>query len=347
MKQRNFEEFDRSKLKLLPLAQRQSKMTLTDIMNLAGEAKVFVAASVTAEITALAQKIVRARQLGRPVIWLMGAHVLRRGNSRFIIDLMEREIITHLATNGSVAIHDFELAFWGATLEDVEFYIKDGRFGNWEETGKHVNEAVIRGFKDGIGFGESIGKMIEYEECGNIPHKEISIFAAAYRLGVPVTVHKGIGYDITDQHPSADFAAIGKTSGDDFLIFANSIAKLEGGVFLSLGSQVMGPEVYLKALSIARNLACQQGRGIKHFATAVFDLVSLGNWQGEKNIVNYRKTGVMSDPRYYFRPLKSILIRTVKDGGRSFYIQGDFKHTVPCLYHKIVKILGRKRKELP
>jgi hypothetical protein len=230
-----------------------------------------------------------------------------------------------------VAIHDFELAFLGETLEDVEFYIKDGKFGNWQETGEYINRAIICGRLNHWGFGESIGRMIEYEGFGPMPYKNISIFAAAVRLNIPITVHKGIGYDITDQHPLADFAAIGKTSGDDFLIFANSISQLEDGVFINMGSQVMGPEVYLKALSMARNIAVQKNEEIKHFSTAVFDMVDLGNWR-EENISDYRNPRNLCDQRYYFRPLKSILIRTIKDGGESFYIQGDFSVTVPALY---------------
>ena len=170
-----------------------------------------------------------------------------------------------------------------------------------------------------------------------MPFSGVSIFAAAVRLGIPITVHKGIGYDITDQHPSANFAAIGKTSGDDFLIFAKTVSNLENGIFLNLGSSVMGPEVYLKALSIARNLAEQHGKKISHFTTAVFDLMPLGDWQNEKDIVNYKNQDSMNDARYYFRPLKSILVRTVKDGGKSYYIQGDFRDTVPALYRTITQ----------
>jgi len=278
----------------------------------------------------LTARIVSAHQKGGQVIWMMGAHVIRRGNSRYIIDLMERGIITHVATNGAVPIHDSELALIGATLEDVEFYIKDGKFGNWEETGRYINEAVIRGCRDGLGYGESIGRMVELQEPAKFPHREISVFAAAYRLGIPITVHKGIGYDITDQHPSADYAALGEASGRDFLIFANSISKLEGGVFLNLGSAVMGPEIYLKSLSMARNLAAQRGEEIRHFTSANFDLIAFDD---------FRKEGKPTDAHYYYRPKKTILIRTVKDGGESYHIQGDFNRTVPNLYHQIIQKL--------
>lgn len=328
-------KLDRSRLKILPLSERQNKITVSNVLPVDywGNYK-------NPYLSLLASDIVDARiKEGSQVIWLMGAHVLRQGNSRMIIDLMKRGIITHIAANAAVAIHDFELSFIGATLEDVEVNIKEGVFGHWEETGRFINEAIIRGCRNGIGFGESIGILIANEECGAMPYKDISIFANAYRFGVPITIHKGIGYDITDQHPSADFAAIGKTSGDDFLIFAKSISSLEGGVFLNLGSAVMGPEVYLKALSMARNLAKQNGKEIKRFTTAVFDLAPLGNWQEEEDIVDYKKLGKMSDHRYYFRPLKSVLVRTVKDGGRSYYIEGDFRQTIPALYREIREII--------
>lgn len=327
-----FEKFNRERLRILSLTQREHKMTLKDILSLD-----YRVDFNSPDLEILAQKVVDAHKNRKQIIWVMGAHILRRGNALFVLDLLERGIISHVAVNHAVAIHDFELAHVGATLEDVEYYIKDGRFGHWDETGRFMNEAVKKGFHDGIGLGEAIGEAIENGFFLPMPHKEISIFAAAYRLKIPITVHKGIGYDITDQHPSADFEAIGKTSGDDFLIFARSIQGLEGGVFLNFGSSVMGPEVYLKALSMARNVASQEGREVRHFTTAVFDLVDLGNWKQEEGIVDYRKSGAMADQRYYFRPLKSILVRTVKDGGESFYIQGDFALTVPALYRLLTE----------
>ncbi len=284
----------------------------------------------------VAERIVQARRRGKPVIWMMGAHVMRRGNSRFIIDLVERGGITHLATNGACAIHDFELAHIGATLEDVEDYIKDGKFGHWEETGRYLNEAIVQGYRDKIGFGEAVGRLIETEGAYRnpplqFPHRDISMFAAAYRLGVPFTVHKGIGYDITDQHPAADYAAIGWTTGQDFLRFAHSVSQLEDGVFLNLGSAVMGPEVYLKSLSMARNIAAQRGEEIRHFTTANFDLIDFPDFQEE---------GKPTDAHYYHRPKKTILIRTVTDGGESYHIPGDFSLTVPQLYRQVIDALA-------
>ena len=322
------EKFNRNHLTILPLSERRHKMTVADVYALDAETP----PDENENLHIVAERIAQARRRGKPVIWMMGAHVMRRGNSRFIIDLMERGVITHVATNGACAIHDFELAHIGATLEDVEDYIWDGKFGNWEETGRYLNEAIVRGYRDKIGFGEAIGRFIqEGENTVPFPYREISMFAAAYRLGVPFTVHKGIGYDITEQHPSADYAAIGWTTGEDFLRFAHSISQLEGGVFLNLGSAVMGPEVYLKSLSMARNIAAQRGEEIRHFTTANFDLIDFPDFQEE---------GQPTDAHYYHRPKKTILIRTVKDGGESYHISGDFSVTVPQLYRLLIASLA-------
>ncbi len=315
--------FNRNQLKILPLSERQHKMTVADVYPLDAETLPYQ----NERLRSVAERILEAHQHSKQVIWMMGAHVMRRGNSRFIIDLMTRGLITHIATNGACAIHDFELAHIGATLEDVEVYIRDGKFGNWEETGRYLNEAIVRGYRDKIGFGEAVGRLIQEGEAGiAFPHRDVSIFAAAYRLGVPLTVHKGIGYDITDQHPAADFAAIGWTTGEDFLRFAHRVSQLEGGVFLNLGSAVMGPEVYLKSLSMARNIAAQNDTEIRHFTTANFDLIDFPDFQAE---------GKPTDAHYYHRPKKTILIRTVKDGGESYHISGDFSVTVPQLYRLI------------
>ena len=161
------------------------------------------------------------------------------------------------------------------------------------------------------------------------PHKDLSIFAAAYRLSVPVTVHAGIGYDITHEHPNCDGAALGTASYRDFLIFAAAVEKLEGGVMLNFGSAIMGPEVYLKALAMARNVAHQQQRVIRNFSTAVFDIVPI---QGDVH-QELPKT----DPGYYFRPHKTMLVRTVADGGESYYVRGDHRRTVPALRRVILE----------
>jgi hypothetical protein len=239
---------------------------------------------------------------------------------------MERGLISHIAMNGAGPIHDWEFALIGATTESVARYIQTGEFGLWQETGR-INDAIRAGAQSGLGMGEAVCRAIL---DGNFPHKDISVLAAAVRLSVPVTVHVGIGYDIIHEHPNCDGAALGQTSYADFLIFTESVTKLEGGVLLSFGSAVMGPEVYLKALSMARNVGRQQGRHIRNFTTGVFDLLELDD--------DYRKQAPKTDPRYYYRPWKTILVRTVADGGASFYIQGDHRITVPHLHRAAVNL---------
>jgi hypothetical protein len=271
-------------------------------------------------IPTLAQRMVAARERGAAVILMMGAHVLRAGVSHFLIDLMRRGLVTHVAMNGAGPIHDWELALIGATTESVARYIRTGEFGLWHETGR-MNEAIRHGAAQGLGLGESVGRAIF---DGPFPHRAVSVLAAGVSLGVPVTVHVGIGHDIIHEHPNCDGAALGQTSYQDFLVFTQSVTRLEGGVLLNFGSAVMGPEVYLKALAMARNVAGQEGRSIARFATGVFDLVPLeGDFHAE---------APKSDPRYYYRPWKTILVRTVADGGESFYVQGDHRVTLPHLH---------------
>jgi len=276
-------------------------------------------------LSAVADRIARARQGGRPVILMMGAHVIKVGLSRFVIDLLDRGIITHVAGNGACAIHDYELALVGATTESVAHYIRNGQFGLWEETG-HLNHIAASAAHDGIGFGETLGRAIL---DGGLPHADFSIYAAAVRLGIPATVHVSIGYDIIHEHPGCSGAALGEASYTDFLVFTESVADLEGGVLLCYGTAVMGPEVYLKALSMVRNVADQEGRTIANFTTAVFDLVDLGD--------SLDSEAPKSDPRYYYRPFKTILLRTVRDGGESHYIRGDHTRTLPALRQKVME----------
>src|SRR5947199_2245057 len=237
---------------------------------------------------------------------------------------MERGLLTHLAMNGAGPIHDWEFALIGASTESVARYIQTGEFGLWTETGR-MNDAIRAAAAQRIGLGEALGRAILE---GAFPHKGVSVLAAAARLGVPATVHVGIGHDILHEHPNCDGAALGAASYRDFLVLAQTVTRLEGGVLLNVGSAVMGPEVYLKALAMARNVAHQEGQEIRHFTTAVFDLVPL---EGDT-----RRQAPKSDPRYYYRPWKTILVRTVADGGESFYIQGDHRETVPALYHAAV-----------
>lgn len=311
--------FDRSRLLLRPLGERRHLLNLSSFLQLDGP----VDLHPDTRFEILAERILEARRRGSSVILFMGAHVLRAGVSRFLIRLMQERLITHVAVNGAGPIHDFELALAGATTESVADYIREGQFGLWRETGR-INGIVREGIRDGLGFGEAVGRAIQE---GDFPHKEISLLAAGYREGVPVTVHVCIGYDIIHEHPSCDGASLGEASYRDFLILAEGVRNLEGGVLLSFGSAVMGPEVYLKALAMARNVAHQEGRSIRRFTTAVLDLWPL--------VGDLTEEPSRDDPRYYFRPWKTILVRTVRDGGQSFYIRGEHRQTVPTLYRRL------------
>jgi hypothetical protein len=314
------ELFDRRELKLRPLAEREHDMTLGDVLALGARTPTYD----HPDLPALADRIAQARQANREVIVLMGAHVIKQGLSRFIIDLMERGLITCLGMNGACVIHDFELALIGATTESVAHYIRTGEFGLWQETGR-INEIVNRAGPE-KGLGAAVGEAML---AGHFPHRDVSVLAAARRLGIPATVHVGIGYDIIHEHPSFDGAATGAASYRDFLKLTERIRHLEGGVFLCLASAVMGPEVYLKALAMARNVEHQKDREIRHITTAVFDLLDLGD--------DVHAEPPKSDPRYYFRPYKTVLVRTVADGGESFYLRGDLRASLPALHRELQK----------
>jgi hypothetical protein len=273
----------------------------------------------------VADAIATAVRAGAPVVLMIGAHLVKRGLSRYLCDLIRKGWITVVAGNGACVIHDFELASVGATSESVAENILDGSFGHWAETGR-LNEIVTAGRKDGLGLGEAVGRYVSQSD---LPHKDVSIYASAYESSAPATVHVGIGYDIIHQHPNCDGAALGEASHRDFLIFAKTIENLEGGVLLCYGTAVMGPEVFLKALSMARNVANSEGRTIRCFTSAVFDIVDLPeDLSGE----------VPDDrPEYYYRPFKTILVRTVQDGGRSYYIRGDHLATLPALHRLLAE----------
>ncbi|MDP6780101.1 MAG: hypothetical protein QGI83_25325 [Candidatus Latescibacteria bacterium] len=315
-----FPLFDRSRLKLRPLSERRHDMVLEEVLEPDGSTPAFE----HPDLSIVADRVVDARRNGRPVILMMGAHVIKVGLSRLVIDLMERGLVTHVAGNGACAIHDYELALIGATTESVADYIRSGEFGLWEETGE-INTIAASAVRRGIGLGEAVGSAVL---DGDLAHTDVSIYAAAARLGIPATVHVGIGSDIIHEHPNCDGAAVGAASYTDFLVFTQSVSDLEGGVLLNYGTAVMGPEVYLKALSMVRNVAVREGRQIARFTTAVFDLIDLGD--------DLESEAPRSDPRYYYRPFKTILVRTVRDGGEGFYIRGDHTETLPALRSLLV-----------
>src|SRR5437763_15726674 len=310
-----YPRFDRARLRVQPLAARQHDLTLAHVLPPTGTPPAFDHPA----LPVLGQRLVAARRGGRARILLTGAHVLRAGVQHCLIDLLERGLIDHVAMNGAGPIHDWELALIGATTESVARYVSSGEFGLWHETGR-MNDVIRSAAAGGEGLGEALGAAIR---AGDFPHRDASVLAAAHRLGVPVTVHVGVGYDILHEHPNCDGAALGQTSYHDFLTFAATVERLEGGVLLNFGSAVMGPEVYLKALAMARNVAHQDVRRIAKFTTAVFDLIPL---EGD-----VRQTAPKTDPRYYYRPWKTILARTVADGGASYYVRGVHRVPLPSL----------------
>lgn len=332
-----FEQFDRSRLRLESLGTRQHDLDLSCMLPVDSSGAPELNARAQATINLIAGAIRAAREKGAPVVLMMGGHVIRAGVSRLLIDLARRGVITHFAGNGAVAIHDFEFALIGATTESVARYIRSGQFGLWRETG-WLNDAAVEARRAGIGWGEAIGRMINAQvrlDTGsafaerNFPHRDISLAAACDSLGVPFTVHAGIGYDIVHEHPNCDGEAMGWATYADFLVFARTIESLEEGVLINAGSAVMGPEVYLKALAMARNVAHQEGRTISRFTTAVFDLAPLDD--------DYQSEAAKSDPRYFFRPWKTILVRTVADGGTSHYVCGDHRATLSALWRALSK----------
>jgi hypothetical protein len=310
---------DRTALKIKPLSDRQHDLGISII----SELNTIKRSEVDKKFRKIAQRIIQAKKNNASIILMMGAHVIRAGVQRYLIDLMKRGFISCIAMNGAGMIHDFEFALIGATTESVSKYINEGQFGLWKETGR-INDIINKGYNDGLGMGEAVGQTI-YD--GNFPFKDISLLASAHLLKIPVTVHVGIGCDIIHEHPNCDGAATGATSYRDFLYFAKIVENLEGGIVMNFGSAVMAPEVFLKALSMARNIAHQQGEAIKHFSTLVCDLQELPD--------DYSKEPPKNSSAYYFRPLKTMLVRTVADGGESFYVKGNHSDTIPALWTAI------------
>ncbi|HWR53570.1 MAG TPA: hypothetical protein VN428_20850 [Bryobacteraceae bacterium] len=313
--------FDRSRLQLRPLAERVHDLHLERWLRLDDSTPAFD----HPDLATVARKLRCAKENGAARILMMGAHVIRAGVNRHIIDMLERGFIDQIALNGAGVIHDYELARIGATTESVARYISEGQFGLWRETGE-LNDWIAEAACLGLGLGENAGRRIAESDYA---HRDLSILAAAYRLGVPATVHVGIGYDIIHEHPNCDGAALGAASYRDFLVFAHTVERLEGGVLLSFGSAIMAPEVYLKALAMSRNVAHQEGRSIRDFTTAVFDMVPI---RGDAH-----RELAKTEAGYYFRPHKTILVRTVADGGAGFYFCGDHRATFPALRRAVLE----------
>jgi hypothetical protein len=245
--------------------------------------------------------IVLAREKGKPVVMAMGGHVIKCGLQPVLKSLIEADVITAVALNGAGSIHDFEIALIGATSEDVGAVLHAGTFGMAEETGREINAALKSGVSEGLGHGESLGRMILDRE---LPFREQSLMATCVGKGIPVTVHVAIGTDITHQHPSADGAVLGAASFTDFRILTSVVSQLgDGGVYLNVGSAVLLPEVFLKALSIAQNL----GYHVDHFTTANFDM------------------------QQHYRPLTNVVKRPTSGDSRGYSVTGHHEIMIPLL----------------
>jgi len=323
-----YKSIDLRKVKTYPLSQRRNLVTLDDLILPEQEPPLFIHADLGQIVTA----IINARQNNKPVIWMMGAHVIKSGLGPLIIDLIQKGFITHIAGNGAVAIHDFELALIGETSEDVATSIEDGTFGMAEETGALIHQALREGARDGLGYGESLGRFIAENA---FPHRDISVLYNAWIAGIPMTLHVTIGTDIIHQHPDCDFGILGAASGEDFKIFCQSVSQLDTGVFLNFGSAVTGPEVFLKAVSITRNL----GDTVQGFTTANFDLFPLEG--------NYHLPISQEHPEYYYRPRKNIINRPTTLNGQGYHIQGNHRDTIPNLHHEILENSEFSRQDHP
>lgn len=340
--------FNPDRIRTYPVRTRTNKTGIEDMVKLSDVDGLAGACSDDAAkgIEEIATAIVSSRGEGKPVVLFTGAHLVKNGLSGLLVDLVRRGVVSLVAGNGATAIHDFEMALMGATSEYVPEALETGRFGMAYEF-CYQNVALQLGNKAHLGYGESLGKMICDESFRNqvmavvrrkdclseFAHPDISVLAACYEMDIPFTVHVGIGTDVIDQHASFDGQAKGGCSGRDFLIYAQEICNLaDGGVVLNIGSAVTGPEVFLKAVSMAANV----GRTPRGIVTADFDL---------RPYVGDDVTDE-SRPGYYLRGQKSIVTRVPQAyGGKGYYIEGNQKHTFPLLYKSIVEhcdgIVGR------
>lgn len=303
-------ESDLSAVRTVPIAGRGSKVRAEEFAAPPAKDRSFAAflASlpdilVARDFVRVVDAIVAAKRANKGVVAMLGGHVVKTGLSRVLIDLMEREVVTHLAMNGSAAIHDYEMARFGATSEDVAAGLRDGSFGMSEETGRGMNTAFTRGREAEWGMGESLARALADEPA--LAHPELSLLLAAARMKVPATVHAALGAEIIHQHPAADGAAIGDTSHRDFRRLSASLDTLDqGGVVLNVGSAVIMPEVFLKALTVARNLGGGKPQG---FVTCDLDM------------------------QRHYRPRVNVVQRPTRDSGAGYEITGHHEIMIPML----------------
>ena len=305
----DLEPLELTNVKTYPLASRHSKVKLEDFARpIEGEAKVGEFLESLPNVLAvqslkqIAERVRRARELRKPIIWGIGGHVIKTGLAPLIIDLMKLGFVSAIAANGSVLVHDAEIALTGATSEDVDATLSEGVFGGADETGKLLNGAAQDGAKDQIGLGEAVGRRLL---AMNPKHREYSLLCAAYENKIPFTIHLTIGGDIAHFHPTADGASLGATSHTDFRLLAELVKRMDGGgVYLNVGSAVVLPEVFLKCVTLVRNL----GHPLANITTANFDFIQS------------------------YRPLTNVVRRpTEKGAGEGFSITGHHELTIPLL----------------
>ncbi|RJQ39860.1 MAG: hypothetical protein C4550_04745 [Nitrospiraceae bacterium] len=310
------------KIRTYSLSKRKSKVevSLSAIPHEAGHSfKGFINnlpdALAARNFKLIVKAIIKARKNKRPVILGMGAHPIKVGLSPVITDLMNKGIITAIATNGACIVHDFELSYTGKTSEDVAEELCKGTFGMAKETGEYINKAINSGAKKGYGIGKSLGWMIQNSRPGESPeatrfkYREMSIFGSAYKLKIPATVHVAVGTDIIHMHPQADGRAIGEGSLRDFKLLTSVISDLEGGVYINLGSAVIMPEVFLKALTVARNL----GSKVENITTVNMDFVQ------------------------HYRPHQNVLKRPTMQKGCSYALTGHHEIMFPLLAAAVIE----------
>jgi hypothetical protein len=308
-----YEEFDASGVKTYPLASRKSKARISDFARpyaigsgLPGWLASLPAMLGAADFRAVVEAIVAARRTDRAVVWGIGAHVIKTGLSPILIDLMERGFVSAIATNGAGVIHDFEIALSGATSEDVEQALGPGQFGMAEETATLLNKAIADGARDRLGLGQAVGRYLVEQHP---PFERHSIVATASRLAIPLTVHVAMGTDIVHMHPLASGAAIGDASLRDFRYFTSVVARLGHGVFLNCGSAVILPEVFLKAVALARN----QGCSLEGLTTVNLDFLR------------------------HYRPLTNVVARPTAGIGRGYAITGHHEIMIPLLAAALIE----------
>lgn len=311
VKKKVFKPISTKGLKTYSIKDRKSKVSVTEFAGLpqkGGSFADFVSRLpdilAARDLRSVAASIINAKNNGGTVALGMGAHVIKVGLGPVIIDLIERGVIDSIAMNGACVVHDFETAFAGCTSEDVDKELGAGAFGMAEETGTLLNRAINKGSKKGL--GKAVGEMIERSK---FPHKDKSILAAGARAGIPITVHVALGTDILHIHPQMDGRATGEASIIDFRLFSSVVASLEKGVYLNIGSAVIMPEVFLKALTIARNL----GHEVVNFTTVNMDFIQ------------------------HYRPLTNVVRRPTQGGGAGYRLTGHHEIMVPLLYAMIIE----------